>query len=208
MKRIIVLLSAIFCIYSISGCAVGHKYNYSSAWPSLSFSSGKKITIAVHDQRAYVLNGQKSDNYVGMVRALAGNPWDVITDNEQPLSNIMANNICDGLNNSGIKAEKVLTKYTDSKTNILNNMAMTSKDSDRLIVFTVLEWYTDTYRNTALYAHLIVEVYDKDKNIISKFEFKEEKDLGQGKAYSTGPNAFKDIISTILNKPEIKSSII
>jgi hypothetical protein len=87
-------------------------------------------------------------------------------------------------------------------------MAMTSKDSDRLIVFTVLEWYTDTYRNTALYAHLIVEVYDKDKNNISKFEFKEEKDLGNGKAYSTGPNAFKDIISTILNKPEIKSSII
>jgi hypothetical protein len=207
MKRIIVFLLGIFCICSITACAIGHKYDYSNAWPSLSYSSAKKITIAVHDQRTYVLDGRKSENYVGMFRAGFGNPWDVITENKEPLSNIMANNICGGLNNSGIKAGKVLTKYTDSKSSILNTMATTSKNSDRLIILTILEWYTDTYRNSTLLAHLMVEVYDGGKNNISKYEFKEERNLGYGEPYNTAPNAFKDIIATIFNKPEIKSSI-
>jgi len=207
MKRIIVFLLGIFCICLITACAIGRTYNYSNAWPSLSYSSAKKVTIAVHDQRNYVIKGQKSESYAGMLRGGYGNPWNVNTENNESLSDVMANNICSGLNNAGIKASKVLTKYTDSKSSILNTMVTTSKDNDRLIILTILDWYTDTYKDTTLYAHLVVEVYDGEKNNISKYEFKEERNLGYGIPYNTAPNAFKNIISTIFNKTEIKSSL-
>jgi hypothetical protein len=41
------------------------RHQYDSATPQINAVSGGKATVAIQDRRAYVLNGDKQENFVG-----------------------------------------------------------------------------------------------------------------------------------------------
>ena len=67
---------AFLALLLIGGCAVGVRHQYDSATPQINAASGGKATVAAQDRRAYVLNGDKQENFVGLSRGGYGNPFD------------------------------------------------------------------------------------------------------------------------------------
>src|ERR1043165_6626851 len=77
---------AFLVLLLIGGCAVGVRHQYDSATPQINAASGGKATVAAQDRRAYVLNGDKQENFAGLSRGGFGNPFDVRTESNQPLA--------------------------------------------------------------------------------------------------------------------------
>lgn len=68
-----------------SGCAVGNRYAYHTVVVDPSISGRSRVSVATHDQRAYVVSGNKDPQFVGVQRGGFGNPFDVRTMMVAPL---------------------------------------------------------------------------------------------------------------------------
>jgi hypothetical protein len=74
----------LFCVLLgvalLGGCAFGRTYSYSDVPIAMqAISSSGSVTVAVVDDRPYVLSGGKPDRFVGLMRGGFGNPFDVNT---------------------------------------------------------------------------------------------------------------------------------
>ncbi|MFP6862231.1 hypothetical protein [Pseudomonas sp.] len=74
LSRFLLISLAAACL---TGCAFGSKVDYSQIYPQVGAKPAKLIEVAVVDERAYVLNGSKTTNYVGLIRGSYYIPYDV-----------------------------------------------------------------------------------------------------------------------------------
>ena len=95
MKKMALILAVLF----IGGCAVGNKYSYKTSDIDLPIRTegGEALVLQVKDLRPYVLNGDKEANFVGLQRGGFGNPFDVTTESGEPMTDVMAVAIENGL---------------------------------------------------------------------------------------------------------------
>ena len=80
-----------------SGCAIGVKHDYSYPEANWDVQTNKSVTVAVHDQRSYIVDGNKTPNFVGLSRGGWGNPFDVVTVSGRPLATDMTTAVANGL---------------------------------------------------------------------------------------------------------------
>src|SRR5437899_535946 len=107
-----VVLLSLLCVVVFGGCAVGVKHQYDNITPETKFQTRAKIAVGVHDQRNYVVYGQKSPTFVGLSRGGFGNPFDVNTASGQALANDFRNSIANGLSRAGANVVRVDLGHT------------------------------------------------------------------------------------------------
>lgn len=61
------------------------------------------VAVATHDQRPYVVGGNKKPNFVGLSRGGYGNPFDVVTVSGNPLADGFSESISRSLAARGFK---------------------------------------------------------------------------------------------------------
>jgi hypothetical protein len=98
---------ALLALLVLGGCAVGNKHQYDAAMPQINASSGGKAGVGAQDRRAYVLNGDKVETFVGLSRGGFGNPFDVKTESGQPLADEFGKAIQRALAGKGVTATAV-----------------------------------------------------------------------------------------------------
>ena len=82
----------------LAGCVAGQSLQTTYEQPAAAAAAaGSSVLIAVTDDRPYVKNGKKPSYYLGKYRAGFGNPWDVTTDNDEPLASIVARDLATDL---------------------------------------------------------------------------------------------------------------
>src|SRR2546421_12280908 len=70
----------------MSGCSMFDvKHDYAKTTAALSYSGQGKLGVAVQDRRAYVVSGEKRENYVGFSRGERGNHMSNTTRRGPPL---------------------------------------------------------------------------------------------------------------------------
>jgi hypothetical protein len=52
-------------------------------------ANGTAVAVNVHDERPYVKSGDKAPYFIGKYRGGFGNPWDVTTQDKQPLAGLL-----------------------------------------------------------------------------------------------------------------------
>jgi hypothetical protein len=145
---------------AVSGCAVGQKFSYSDISVSLgSVGAVGKSSVAVLDQRQYVKNGDKSETFVGLSRGGFGNPFDVGTRSGAAMASEMAASIAASLHRNGVKVQTVVVRPADGPEGA--RQALLRTESDRLLLFTLNEWKTDTMFRTALHFDVTLDVFDR-----------------------------------------------
>jgi hypothetical protein len=140
MRNLIKSLTFALSGLILAGCVAGQSLHTEYEAPAaVAPVSGATVTLAVTDDRPYVKSGEKAPYYVGRYRAGFGNPWDVSTDNDEPLADILRRDIAEELAALGhpVKAEGA---------------------ADRGIAISIRDWNFDGYQNGQFWYDLLVTV--------------------------------------------------
>jgi hypothetical protein len=132
-KAQILLLIACVPMY---GCVVGQSLpmHYQAELMLVAPADSVPVSVSVTDGRPYVVSGNKPPYYIGRYRAGFGNPWDVTTENRQPLADLLEADVVEEL--------KSLGYMTD--------------DSGRTLALTINDWNFDGWQNGRLWYEILV----------------------------------------------------
>jgi len=141
---------------TLGGCAFGHKLDYRQSTTTTSAHTSKPIAINVIDQRPYVISGDKKPIYVGTLRALYYNPFNINTLTGMPLSSDLAEAIRVSLEHASINAKVVYSN-------------LDAEPGQKLLVLTVREWKSDAYMRIRFDYDITASVIDgAGKELASK----------------------------------------
>ena len=91
----------------LGGCVVGQSIEMVPASSPQASSAIDSQNIQVKDERTYVVSGDKAPYYIGKYRAGLGIPYDVTTDGNVPLSELIKSALTERLRTSGYEGSKV-----------------------------------------------------------------------------------------------------
>lgn len=211
VKTSLLQLSALALTVLLTGCAVGNKHAYHDANATTTTSTDKSVAVTSVDQRAYVVSGKSTPDFVGMQRGGFGNPFDVRTVSGKPLADEFSEAIKAALVRNGVNVIAI-----DSRTAADNRGAMTSliaTHRDRLLLLGINEWVSDTFQNTSLSYTLKLAVTDSNGKEIATKSLDAELNLGgsvlnpPGHAKEVIPGKFRSAVEQLLNSPEIASAL-
>ncbi len=212
MKKSIWLCGMVlFVLFLASGCAVGNKYSYSDVSADIGISGSSAISIATHDQREYVVSGDKQPQFVGLQRGGFGNPFVVTTASERPLADDMTDVLVASLAKKGFKTVPVAVLYSDKRDAVMEKAK--AANADRMIILTLNEWKTDTYQNVALLYDATLSVLDREGKQLAMKSVKGRDNLGGSSwnppayARKAVPEAFKKKMEELLNAEEVAKAL-
>lgn len=180
---------AILCAFSaLGGCAFGQKIDYRQSSPYLSARSDTPVELNVIDERPYVLEDDKDSDFVGRIRGLYYNPFNVNTLTGDPLSTDIREAVRSALEKSSIKA---LTAYSTTS----------AKPGQKLLMLKLREWKIDAYMRTRFDYDITASVLDEHGNELAT---KSAKNSG---AVTNVIIAGTEVLSAVLNSDEIVAAL-
>lgn len=200
---------ACFAAMLLSACAIGNQHDYTSAAPQLTVKGSGTAVVAVQDERSYILDHDKKENFSGLYRGGFGNPFDVTTKSGNPLSADFRNTIVSALKSRGIDAEPVETILGLSRDDATK--ALLAQGKDHALLFVITEWKSDTYFNTALHYNLTLTVFDKGGAAVAESKISRKDDLGPAAlpkdARIAVAQAYQETLETLLNDPKVVEAL-
>jgi hypothetical protein len=156
----VVIVTAVLAAASmLGGCAFGRTYSYADAPVALQgVASSGTVTVAVQDERPYVLSGGKSERFVGLMRGGFGNPFDVNTSSGGPLANEIRDAIVRAMKARGIAAQAIGAQPSDSM--IAVKRRLSEAKPYRSVLVALKEWKSDTMMATDLHYDVTLMVFD------------------------------------------------
>jgi hypothetical protein len=207
MRKLLACLAAM----ALSACAVGNQHDYLSATPQLTAQGNGSIAVAVQDQRPYILDHDKSENFCGLYRGGFGVPFDITTLSKNPLAADFRRTIISALKSKGFAAEAVDTAPGLSEEDV--KQALIAADKDRALLIIIKEWKSDTYLNTGLLYDLTATVLNRtgavtaENNILAATR----ENLGPAAlprdARLAVARAYQARLETLLNDPKIVAAL-
>lgn len=137
---------------ALAACAVGNTVDYRDVVPPLGVSGGKSVAVEAVDQRPYVLAGDNTPQWVGMVRGGFGNPFGVHTVSGAPLSADLTTSIIDSLKQGGVEAVPATARMA----------------TDRTLLVTVKDWKSDSMFTTSAHFNAEAEVRDQSGAVLAR----------------------------------------
>lgn len=185
LLRCFIILCA---LSSLGGCAFGQKIDYRQSSPSLSVRSDTPVEISVIDERPYVVRNDKSPTFVGRIRGLYYNPFNVNTATGQPLASDISEAVRSALAKSSINAA-----VTQSATH--------ADQGHRLLLLRLREWKMDAYMKVRFDYDITASVVDEHGIEIASKNAKNSGPVANVIAAGT------DALSGILNASEIVDAL-
>ncbi len=201
MFKKIVMLGAVLML---SACAIGNKYDYNAVAPQLETQTTKAVTVAVSDQRPYVLSGNKGPDFVGLQRGGFGNPFPVHTQSGNPLAADLGQAIAKSLSLKGVNATAAVVAPGSGPDAV--NAA-----SDRVLFVAMREWKTDVFAQTTFHWNVEASVLDSSGTVLAANTETGSSGIGTavleaGKSNIAISSASQKL-QELLNTPEITSAL-
>lgn len=179
---------------TLGGCVVGQELSMDYGKPAGEITEVNSVGVAVQDQRPYVLSGDKNPWFIGKYRGGFGNPFNVSTDNDEPLADVLSRGMTDAL---------------------LSNGFGTSTDPDRTVAVTIHEWNFDGYQNGRFWYELEVQVNSSEGVALDPVTVKDEKYIdgsfwkgAKGGFEKQMPMLYKQAIDKVLTKnPDVMTAL-
>lgn len=185
--------------------AFGQKINYAASWPTVEFRTDYTLAIGVHDQRPYVVSGEKKPTYVGVVRARYGNPWNVNTQSDKPLSEDIASAIVSGFKRADIQATSIPILFSDDSNFAIKKLQQLG--AKRIALVTLREWRGDSYKSFGFFINAVIRVYDETgKELASSSVSHLNVGSGDGSVMSVD-YAARLYLGMLLNEEKIRASL-
>jgi uncharacterized protein YdaT len=180
--------------------AFGNKHPYDEVSIGCKINSSKSIAIAVHDQRAYVLDSGKTPDYCGNMRSGVGIPYDIHTKSGVAVASEMLTIICNAMIKNGTSVQKVVTTHAQKTDQVIENLKNTH--ADKLVYIKILEWKTDTYMKADLYCLMNLFVYNQQGDLIVETTVKASREAYGGSFWNPKKAARKGALKALKLKLE------
>jgi hypothetical protein len=163
------------------------------------------VSIGVHDQRPYVIDVNKAPTYTGTMRGGFGNPWDMSTQSDKPLSDDIAFAVSSGFKRLGSSADPVAISYKDDQQTALSKLK--AKGTERIVLITLKEFRSDTYAKAGFFIDAILKIYDREGKELGGSSIS-HKDVGTGDGTVQSPeDAARLYLSRLLNDPAVRTAL-
>lgn len=183
--RIFALATALL---ALGGCAIGQTVDYRQSSPELQIRPATPVQVQVVDQRPYVLAQEKKPTFVGRIRGLYYNPWNVNTTSGMPLADDLAQAVRAGLARAHATAE-------------LGHGITAAPAGQRLLVLTLREWKMDAYMNVRFDFDVGLAVIDDHGVVLASQDVK-----GRGAVQSL-IDAGANVLSQALDAPGVMKAL-
>lgn len=205
MRILLIVLTAL----ALGGCAFGRTYSYSDQpinIPGANVSS-KTLGLAVQDRRAYVLSGNKSPVFVGLMRGGFGNPFDVNTGSGRPLADEMREALTKALTAKGFTITGVSVAPGDSGDSARRKLAETGAKRSAFITFN--EWKSDSMMNTDIHFDMVLTVLDEKGNPLATNTLRGVDNIGSAGLDPTPSvlKAFGRKMETLFDDPKVVAAL-
>ncbi|HOY33394.1 MAG TPA: hypothetical protein PKW80_16055 [Bacteroidales bacterium] len=180
--------------------AFGNKHPYHEVVMSTRIKTNSPVALAVHDQRAYIVNGSKSAAYCGSLRSGVGIPYDITTKSGKPIADDILGVIGRAIEKNGVTLHKVVTRSGLAKESVTEELIKTS--APRSLYIGIHEWKTDTYVNADLYCLVILQVLDNKGNILAENTVKANREGFGGNFWNPKKAAKKGALKALKMKME------
>jgi hypothetical protein len=135
MRRFCSLLLTIVAALSLGACSLDH-----STLTTDIRTKTPQIALGVHDQRPYVVSGNKPPTFIGFTRGGYNNPFDMATKSGAPLADDMAKALAASLGRNGTSVTIVPLEHGLSRQAAMARLAQTGR---KAVLVTMLEWKID-----------------------------------------------------------------
>jgi len=185
-KRIIngFFLAAVIGLFS--GCVMHQKVplEYEAQKSGATAQNYPKVDVVVNDIRSYVQDGEKPPSYIGTYRGGFGNPFNVNTEGDVPLADLLKKDLMSELTSLGF----------------------TQEGGSKTLIVDIMDWKFDAFQNAKFNYMLRVRVADDSKStlatseVVGKDIYIEGTFMGGGKAgvERDMPKLYSDIIKKIV----------
>jgi len=201
--------TALVGMFVLGGCAIGVTHQYDSVVPEIRASAASKITIGVQDRRSYVVSRDKAETFVGLSRAVFGNPFDVTTASGQPLAEDFAKAIQRALASKNWVVTTLRLAPDLAEAEAIKRLSLTGQ---RSILVTIKEWKADTFISTKLLYDVNVKILGETGNILGENRIAGTDNLGgtlnpPEHARSAVPGAFRRKLEELFSAPGVANNL-
>jgi len=205
--RTIKLTLALLVVVTASGCAVGNQYSYHNVNIALPVQGSGEVGLAVVEDRADVLSGDKKPDFVGVQRATLGNPWGVSTVSGNSLVQDFSETLEIALTKSGFDVTVL-----DGISNENPGTAVAAVGKDRNVMLKVSDWRTDIYMNMTLFYDLTLSVLSGDGAVLASTQSQGEEKLSGASMTAAGnaktaTSALETKIARMFNDQTIRDAL-
>ena len=207
MRRLAVVVPLVSIV--LTGCAVGNRYAYQGVVASPQVSGTRAVSVATLDQREYVRSGSKDPQFVGLQRGGFGNPFDVRTADDKPLSDAMTTALVNTLAKKGFRAQPVIVAHSVAAADARQQAVRTG--TDRAVVLTLQEWKSDTAMRVRLLYDMTMTVLDAKGAVLAEKRLQGDDTLGAASLPSAVGDivaaAFKTKLEQMLDDPGVSAAL-
>ncbi len=147
---------------ALGGCVAGQSLSTAYTPPAVAqpAAAGKhgSVKVEVADDRPYVKSGDKPPHFIGKYRAGFGNPWNVYTENDEPLA-------------------AILQRDLSAELAALGHDVRPAPPADRQLVISIVEWNFDGYQNGKMWYELNATVRDATGNVVATDTVRDESTI-------------------------------
>ena len=192
----------------VTGCAVGNSYDYRKANASLPLTGSGELGAGVVEMRSYVLDGDKTPNFIGLQRGGFGNPFDVKTSSGKAMTDDMTDVLSRALNSAGYTVKQL---YFSSPDSAVVADIIVKENKEKNVILMVKEWKTDVMMNFRLIYDLDFQVIDSQGNVLASNTLEGDEKLGgagfESQNSKSAVAAFETKIGRLFNNPEIIAAL-
>jgi hypothetical protein len=195
----------------VPGTISDTKYNFSEIRAEMQVTSDGQsiIAVATLDQRDDILARNCSPMYVGMQRALFGNPWRVNTESGLPFAQDITKVVSESMANKGFRVIPIVVSHNKSEKEALQ--VLIDEKTYRSILIIIRKWESDTYTNIGLVYDLRLIVIGDNQSVLAETSAAEVKNIQLTFNWETAaaaakkqlPIVFKQVIEKLFNDPPI-----
>jgi hypothetical protein len=178
----------LFMAFVMSGCVLKQKVDVDyTPEKQANITEYKSVTLNVGDRRDFVVGGQKDPSFIGLYRGGYGIPFDVNTQDNIPLANVIEKSIKAELNALGFIKDNV-----DKKT----------------LKITIYKWRFEGYQDTDFEYELKVQVIDISGKELAESSIRNRQVIkgtflgAKGGVERDMPIIYKDIMQKIIKENE------
>ena len=205
-----VLLLLIGIVLITTSCAVNQKYTVTNAAPDFKISGTDILSVAVQDQRAYVISKKNKPQLSGIIRGGWGNPFYVTTTSGRPLAEDMCEALNNSLNKKGYQATCINIAPDCAYNDVLKKL--TAEGAQKAVFLGLKEWKPDLGAggNLGLNYDFKLQVVNSSGNVTAEKDLSGNDNLGKLrgmgflKVYEKNvSDAFQQKLEEMFNSPDI-----
>lgn len=136
------LHAGLLIVLLFAGCAVGRVLSYTEVKTDIPSNPGYYYTVATHDQREEVIDESQKETFVGYMRSTVAIAYPIHTESARRLSDDFSLMIRNSFNEASDRCQVLTTSCKESNAEIFDKLVSTKHD--RLLLFTINKWRTDS----------------------------------------------------------------